>query len=139
MGAIFTSLARDSLPHPHHLDRICPKRPAIRRTATHAESATGCTVYVQHSYCAKLFRMGKSTNITLKVTATLARDAKVFAARRGTSLSRLVAGQLETLVYDDQAYAAARRRALRRLKRGYDLGWKAPDDRAALHDRENLR
>ena len=84
-------------------------------------------------------RMEKSTNITVKVNATLARDAKVLAARRGTSLSRLVADQLESLVHDDQAYAAARRRALRRLKRGYDLGWKAPADRAELHDRENLR
>lgn len=93
-----------------------------------------CTVTVLDSV-----RMEKSTNITLKVTAALARDAKVFAARRGTSLSRLVADQLEALVHDDQAYAAARRRALRRLKRGYDLGWKAPADRAALHDRENLR
>ena len=44
--------------------------------------------------------MGKSTNITLKITAALARDAKVFAARRGTSLSRLVADQLEALVRD---------------------------------------
>ena len=83
--------------------------------------------------------MEKSTNITIKVEAALARDAKVLAARRGTSLSRLVADQLETLVNDDQAYAAAKRRALRRLKRGYDLGWQAPVDRADLHDRENLR
>ncbi len=83
--------------------------------------------------------MEKSTNITVKVNAALAREAKVLAARRGTSLSRLVADQLETLVNNDQAYAAARRRALRRLKRGYDLGWRAPASRAALHDRENLR
>jgi len=61
------------------------------------------------------------------------------ASRRGTSLSRLVAEQLETLVNNDQAFAAARRRALRRLKRGYDLEWKPPEQREALHDRENLR
>ena len=83
--------------------------------------------------------MEKGTNITVKVNAALAKEAKVLAARRGTSLSRLVAQQLEILVHDDQAYAAARRRALRRLKRGYDLGWVRPDDRAALHDREDLR
>ena len=83
--------------------------------------------------------MEKSTNITVKVNAALAREAKVLAARRGTSLSRLVADQLETLVNNDQAYAAAKRRALRRLKRGYDLGWRASTNRAALHDRENLR
>ena len=84
-------------------------------------------------------RMERPTNITVKVDATLARDAKVLAARRGTSLSRIVADQLEKLVRDDQVYAVARRRALRKLKRGYDLRWKAPADRAALHDRENLR
>ncbi len=83
--------------------------------------------------------MEKATNITVKVDAALAREAKVLAARKGTSLSRLVANQLEALVNDDQAYAAAKRRAQRKLKRGYDLGWKAPTDRASLHDRENLR
>ena len=79
------------------------------------------------------------TNITIKVAADLARDAKVFAARRGTSLSRLVAEQLETLVRGDQTYAVARRRALARLRRGYDLGGERPFSRDEVHDRESLR
>ncbi len=79
------------------------------------------------------------TNITIKVDADLARDAKVFAARRGTSLSRLVAEQLETLVRGDEAYAAARRRALPRLRQGYDMGGKRPLSRDEVHDREDLR
>ena len=83
--------------------------------------------------------MEKSTNITLKVDASLAKEAKVLAARRGTSLSRLVAEQLEQLVNDDQVYAAAKRRALQRLKRGYDLGATISGNRSTLHDRENLR
>ena len=83
--------------------------------------------------------MKKSTNITIKIHADLAQEARVLDARRGTSLSRMVAQQLEALVNDDQAFAAARRRALRRLKRGYDLEWVRPGDRAGLHDRENLR
>ncbi len=81
----------------------------------------------------------KATNITIKVDADLVRDAKVLAARRGTSVSRLVAEQLEQLVRSDQAYAAARRRALRRLRRGVDLGWEKPASRDDLHDRESLR
>lgn len=81
----------------------------------------------------------KATNITIKVDADLVRDAKVLAARRGTSVSRLVAEQLEQLVRSDQAYAAARRRALRRLRRGMDIGWEKPASRDDLHDRENLR
>ena len=79
------------------------------------------------------------TNVTIRIDADLARDAKVFAARRGTSLSRLVAEQLEALVRGDQAYAAARRRALARLRHGYDLGGGCPLSRDEAHDREGLR
>ena len=79
------------------------------------------------------------TNITIKVDADLARDARVFAARRGASLSRLVAEQLETLVRGEQAYAAARRRALARLRRGYDMEGERPLGRGEVHDRESLR
>jgi len=81
----------------------------------------------------------KATNITIKVESDLAREARVLAAKRGTSLSRLVAEQLQVLVREDQVYAAARRRALRCLKQGYDLGWKKSTNRDDLHDRENLR
>ena len=80
-----------------------------------------------------------STNITIKVDADLARDAKVFAARHGTSLSRLVARQLERLVREDQVYAASKRRALARLRRGYDMGGKGPLSREEVHDREDIR
>ena len=79
------------------------------------------------------------TNITIKVDADLARDARGFAARRGTSLSRLVAEQLDTLVRGDQTYAAARRRALARLRNGYDMGGERPLSRDEVHDREGLR
>ena len=81
----------------------------------------------------------KSTNITIKVEAGLAHEAKVFAARQGVSLSRLVADQLERLVREEQAFAAARQRALRQLKKGFDLGWEKPGSRDELHDRESLR
>ena len=70
------------------------------------------------------------TNVTIRIDADLARDARVFAARRGTSLSRLVG---------EQAYAAARRRALARLGRGYDLGGERPLSRDEVHEREGLR
>ena len=80
-----------------------------------------------------------ASNITIKVDSNLVKEAKVLAARRGTSLSRLLAEQLEKLVHGDQTYAAAKRRALARLHRGYDLGWERPANRAVLHDRESLR
>lgn len=79
------------------------------------------------------------TNITIRVDAELARDAKVIAAQRQMSLSRLVAEQLRMLVQQDDAYATAKEQALARLRRGYDLGWRRPANRAEVHDREGLR
>ena len=81
----------------------------------------------------------KATNITIKIESNLARKARVLAAQRGTSLSRLVAEQLVVMVREDQVYAAARRSALRRLNRGYHLDWEKPANRDELHDREDLR
>lgn len=81
----------------------------------------------------------KTMNITIKVESDLVRDAKVLAAKRGTSLSRLVAEQLRVMVQQDQVYAAAKTHALHNLQHGLDLEWEKPASREALHDRENLR
>ena len=56
-----------------------------------------------------------STNITIRVPSGLARAARILAARRGTSLSRLVAEQLAVLVRQDFTYDTAKERALARL------------------------
>lgn len=79
------------------------------------------------------------SNITLRLDRDLLRDAKVLAARRGTSVSRLVAGQLEELVRRDRDYEAAKKRALARLEKGFDLGWAPPASREELHERRVLR
>ena len=75
------------------------------------------------------------TNVTLKVDATLLREAKVLAAQRDSSVSRLLADELERLVRGEKSYEAARRRALSRLNKGFDLDWSPPADRAELHER----
>ena len=75
------------------------------------------------------------TNLTLSVDAELLRDAKVLAARRGTSVSRMMAEQLEDLVRRDREYESARQRAVARLEEGYDLGWTPPASRGELHER----
>lgn len=75
------------------------------------------------------------TNLTLSVDAELLRDAKVLAARRGTSVSRMMAEQLEDLVRQDREYEAARQRAVARLDTGFDLGWTPPASRDELHER----
>jgi hypothetical protein len=72
--------------------------------------------------------------IKLEVDDDLLREAKTLAAKRGISLSRLVAEQLEKLVQRDARYDAARRRALERLATGYDLRF-TPARRDDLHER----
>lgn len=76
-----------------------------------------------------------TNNITLRIDADLIREAKVLAARRGTSVSAMLAKQLEAMVRDEKAYDAARKRALRGLEEGWDLGWMPVRDRQELHER----
>ena len=75
------------------------------------------------------------TNITLKLDRELLRRAKVLAAQRDTSVSALVAEQLEKAVRERDGYEQAKRRALAILKKGFDLGYKPPASRDELHER----
>ncbi|MCY3838205.1 MAG: DUF6364 family protein [Gammaproteobacteria bacterium] len=75
------------------------------------------------------------TNITIRLDEETARQAKVLAARRGSSLSQLVAEQLQDLLKADLRFHKARCRALKRLRRGYDLHWTPPAERGELHGR----
>jgi hypothetical protein len=75
------------------------------------------------------------TNITVKLDAGLVQAAKVLAARRGTSVSQLMAEHLESLVQRDRAYETSKQRALRRLRRGTKLDWQKPASRDELHER----
>ncbi|AHY48339.1 Hypothetical Protein RradSPS_3056 (plasmid) [Rubrobacter radiotolerans] len=64
----------------------------------------------------------ETRNITLSLPEETLREAKVLAARRGTSVSRLLAETLSELLARESGYAAARERALAGLDRGLDLG-----------------
>ena len=75
------------------------------------------------------------TNVTLKIDSDLLREARVLAAREGRSVSGLMADQLEELVRGERAYEAAKRRALARLREGFDLRWEPPASREELHER----
>lgn len=52
------------------------------------------------------------TNLTLQLDAEVVRRARVVAAKRGTSVSALVARELDALVARDERYEVAERRAL---------------------------
>jgi predicted transcriptional regulator len=74
------------------------------------------------------------TNITLKLDTDLLQEVKVLAARRGTSISRLMTDQIEELVQGEKAFDEAKRRALTRLDKDLDLGWTKPS-REDLYER----
>lgn len=75
------------------------------------------------------------TNLTIRVETGLVQAAKVLAARRGTSVSRLVAEELEQLVQRDRDYAKAKRQAFALMEKGIAAGWQKPATRDELHDR----
>lgn len=75
------------------------------------------------------------TNITLKLDADLIRQAKILAAQEGSSVSAMLAQKLEDLVQKHRDYEKARRSALARLEKGYELHWSPPRSRDELHER----
>lgn len=74
-------------------------------------------------------------NLTVQLEADTVRKAKVLAARRSTSISRLVADELERLVGEDERYQAAEREALAHLETGFHLGGGRLPSREELHER----
>jgi hypothetical protein len=74
-------------------------------------------------------------NITLKLDASLLREVRVLAAEEGTSISALLAARLEQIVRERKTYERARKRALARLREGFDLQWTPPRSRDELHER----
>jgi hypothetical protein len=75
------------------------------------------------------------TNITLKLDADLLREVRILAAEEGTSISALLAARLQKMVEERRAYDRAKRRALARLREGFDLHFKRPRSRDELHER----
>jgi len=59
----------------------------------------------------------------------------MLAARRSTSVSKLLASQIEQLVTEEDVYQYAQDVALDQLKRGFHLGGGPLPDRESLHGR----
>lgn len=79
--------------------------------------------------------MAEKQNITVQLDKRTIHKAKVLAAKRGTSVSGLLASELARLVGDDESYEAARRSALRFLERGFRMGGRIQATREELHER----
>ena len=74
-------------------------------------------------------------NLTISLSPETVRMAKILAARQSTSISRLLAQQLEVLIAADEAYANAERSALALLDQGFHLGGRITAGRDDWHER----
>ena len=75
------------------------------------------------------------TNITLKLDTDILREARILAAEEGLSISGLLAAKIDEVVRQRKGYDRSRRRAVARLRKGFDLGWTPPGSRDELHER----
>lgn len=73
-------------------------------------------------------------NLTIRLPVKTLKRARIAAARRGTSISALVAEKINEVAGEDDTYEAAKRQALRVLDRGFHLGGR-PLSRDAAHRR----
>jgi hypothetical protein len=74
-------------------------------------------------------------NVTISLTKQTLQKVKVLAARRATSISGLLAKQVEILVGEEEAYARARRQAMTLLDQGFHMGGVIRASRDQWHER----
>ncbi len=67
-------------------------------------------------------RNDEKQNITISLSRQLLKKAKILAARRETSISALLAQEIEFLVGDEEAYDRAERQARSLLDKGFHMG-----------------
>ena len=80
-------------------------------------------------------RNTENQNVTISLSRNVLKKAKILAARRETSISRLLARELESLVGDEEAYERAERQALALLDKGFHLGGEIRAGRDEWHER----
>jgi hypothetical protein len=74
-------------------------------------------------------------NLTVSLPRQIIRKAKILAARRGSSISGLLAEQIELLVGVEEAYERAERQATALLDQGFHLGGVIRATRDEWHER----
>jgi hypothetical protein len=74
-------------------------------------------------------------NLTISLDPRIIRKAKILAAQRSTSISGLVAHQIETLIAEEEAYERAEQQAMILLEQGFHLGGVIRTSRDDLHER----
>ncbi len=74
-------------------------------------------------------------NVTVSLSREVLKKAKILAARRETSISGLLAQEIEFLVGQEEAYERAERQARALLEKGFRLGGAIRVSRHELHER----
>lgn len=82
--------------------------------------------------------MVAKANITVAIDPRLLKRARAVAARRGQSVSALLADELRELVEEDARYTSAHKRALSLFEKPLSLGG-VPLRRDELHERHRVR
>jgi predicted transcriptional regulator len=74
-------------------------------------------------------------NVTVSLSTHIVQKARILAARRSTSISGMLAEQIESLVNSDDAQERASASAIARMERGLHLGGGRMMSREELHER----
>ena len=74
-------------------------------------------------------------NVTISISPDMVRKARILAARRSTSISGLLAQQIELLIGADEAWERSERSALALLETGFPLGGRITASRDEWHER----
>ncbi len=80
-------------------------------------------------------RNGDKQNVTISLSRQVLKKARILAARRETSISGLLAQEVEFLVGQEEAYERAENQALALLDKGFHLGGVIRVSREQLHER----
>ena len=74
-------------------------------------------------------------NVTVSINRDIVRKARILAARRSTSISGLLAEQIEKLIGAEEAWERSERSALALLEQGFHLGGRITATRDEWHER----
>lgn len=80
-------------------------------------------------------KRGAKQNLTVSLDRKTIQKAKVLAARRSTSISGLLAQQIEAMLGEEEAWERAQRQAMTLLEQGFHLGGVIRATRDELHER----
>ena len=74
-------------------------------------------------------------NITLSIDKEIIKNARVLAAQRQTSISRMLSEELQKLIEDSEEYERSKKQALSNITNGFHLGGNIAVSREELHER----